>query len=95
MSLKPYSGFSVNVKNKLAVITFSRPERKNAFNYDVYTGLAEVLNEISSRDDVTITALTGKGDFYSSGNDLQDVMKRAGASGDPNAAVKASLVAVQ
>lgn len=91
MSTKQYSGFSLTVKDKLAIITFTRPEKKNAFNSDVYTGLTEVLNEISSRDDVTVTALTGKGDFYSSGNDLGDVMKRASSADNPQTEVKKSL----
>jgi enoyl-CoA hydratase/carnithine racemase len=35
-----------------------------------YTGLTRLLKEAAGDDRVVITALTGVGDFYSSGNDL-------------------------
>jgi enoyl-CoA hydratase/carnithine racemase len=38
----------------------------------MYDGLARLLNEAAMDDRVVITALTGAGDFYSSGNDISN-----------------------
>lgn len=41
----------------------------------MYDGLARLLNEAAVDDRIVITALTGAGDFYSSGNDLTNATK--------------------
>jgi enoyl-CoA hydratase/carnithine racemase len=40
----------------------------------MYRGLTRLLNETAVDDRVVITALTGTGDFYSSGNDLSNAL---------------------
>jgi len=48
----------------------------------MYDGLARLLNKAASDDRVVITALTGAGDCYSSGNDISDALQRfAGGDG--------------
>jgi enoyl-CoA hydratase/carnithine racemase len=41
----------------------------------IYNGLTRLLKEAAGDDRVVITALTGVGDFYSSGNDLTEVLE--------------------
>jgi enoyl-CoA hydratase/carnithine racemase len=41
----------------------------------MYSGLPRLLKEAAGDDRVVITALTGAGDFYSSGNDLSKALK--------------------
>jgi Enoyl-CoA hydratase/carnithine racemase len=41
----------------------------------MYDGLTRLLNEAAVDDRVVITALTGAGDVYSSGNDMSDALK--------------------
>jgi enoyl-CoA hydratase/carnithine racemase len=53
----------------------------------MYDGLTRLLNEAAVDDRVVITALTGAGDFYSSGNDMLDAHK-SNADGDLSANVK-------
>jgi len=41
----------------------------------MYDGLTRLLNEAAVDDRVVITALTGAGDCYSSGNDMSDSLQ--------------------
>lgn len=70
MSKMPCKEVLVDKRSKLAVITLNRPEKKNAISREMYAELTRVLNEISDDDSISITVLTGNGDFYSSGTDL-------------------------
>jgi enoyl-CoA hydratase/carnithine racemase len=43
----------------------------------MYDGLIRLLNEAAVDDRVVITALTGAGDYYSSGNDISNALQRS------------------
>ncbi|KAK6630754.1 hypothetical protein RUM44_002923 [Polyplax serrata] len=62
----------INIKDKLAVITLCDPSKKNAINGAMYKGITKALETISEDDDVSITVITGTGDYYSSGTNLKD-----------------------
>jgi peroxisomal 3,2-trans-enoyl-CoA isomerase len=51
--------------DRIAIITFNRPEKLNALNADLYYLLGERLREIEKRDDIFITILTGTGRYFS------------------------------
>ncbi|KAI9934059.1 hypothetical protein ASPWEDRAFT_168336 [Aspergillus wentii DTO 134E9] len=57
--------------DRIAVITLNRPEKLNALNQDLYYLLGERLREVETRDDITITVITGKGRFFSAGADVR------------------------
>ena len=50
-------------------IMLNRPAKKNALTILMYQEIMRAL-EAASKDDSTVTVLTGNGDYYSSGNDL-------------------------
>lgn len=52
------------------IATFNRPERKNAFNQGTYSDVTNLLRFATEDDRIRVVILTGKGDYYSSGNDL-------------------------
>jgi enoyl-CoA hydratase/carnithine racemase len=56
----------------------------------MYNGLTKLLKEAAGDDRVVITALTGAGDFYSSGNDLLNSLE-AFSSADHAKTIKQSL----
>lgn len=62
----------VEVNNNLAVITLCRPEKKNAINSTMYENITIALDKLSENKEVAITVITGTGDYYCSGTDLQD-----------------------
>ncbi len=56
----------------VAVVTLNRPERMNAMAFDVMIPLAETFAELSRDNDVRVVVLTGAGDGFCSGADLED-----------------------
>jgi enoyl-CoA hydratase len=55
----------------VAIITINRPEAKNAVNLAVSAGVAEAIDELESRADLTVGILTGAGGTFSAGMDLK------------------------
>lgn len=64
------------------VITFARPEKRNAFNYDMYHKVAAALRA-AAKADVRVVVLTGTGTAFTAGQDLAEMQAiaegRAGA----------------
>lgn len=53
-----------------AIITYNRPKKLNAMTGPHYYRLSCLLREVATRDDITITVLTGSGRFFSAGADV-------------------------
>ncbi len=53
-------------------ITLNRPERMNAMAFDVMVPLREALEKVSFDNDTRVVILTGAGDGFCSGADLDD-----------------------
>ncbi|NXG71449.1 ECI2 isomerase, partial [Baryphthengus martii] len=66
-----YETLIVTTKNNITKIMFNRPDRKNAINHKMYREITKALEE-AGKDDSTIAVITGNGDYYSSGNDLNN-----------------------
>ena len=56
----------------VAVISFNRPERLNAWSADIGAGLMQCLEEAAADDEVRGVVLTGKGRAFSAGADLKN-----------------------
>lgn len=54
----------------LRIIAFDNPSKKNALNIATYIGLAEAINSAATDDSVKVLALTGTGEYFSSGNEI-------------------------
>lgn len=80
-----YENLDVTLRKGLLIITINRPNKKNALSKKMYEGITQILDYASHNEEVTIVALTGAGDYYSSGNDLSGYSAYA----DENAAVNA------
>jgi len=68
-------------KNKITTIKMQRPHRKNALTFPMYRGITKGLNDASKDDSTKIVVITGSGDYFSSGNDLNNYMN-IGQGGD-------------
>lgn len=82
------SGIDVEVRDKVLSITFDNPKKFNSIDRNGYRALGLVLREVVKDDNVTIVVITGKGNFFTSGNDLSQAMD--GAS-DIEAHIKESV----
>lgn len=57
-------------------IAINRPEKKNALTAEMYTALAEAVEQAETDPAVRVLLLYGKGDAFTAGNDLQDFMQK-------------------
>ena len=57
---------------QVALITLNRPERMNAMAFDVMIPLRDAIEEVSHDNDVRVVVLTGAGDGFCSGADLEN-----------------------
>ena len=71
------SSILFNIKDNIAVITFNRPDKYNAFNREMALELQEKLDECKTSKDIRAVYITGEGKAFCSGQDLDEVV-------DPN-----------
>ncbi|KAI8126232.1 hypothetical protein FF38_05496 [Lucilia cuprina] len=65
-----YKQLHVEKQDKLVVVKFNNPKKKNCVNRVAYGEIARVLQEAGQDDSTTLVVFTGVGDFYTAGNDL-------------------------
>ena len=59
-----------SVENQTGIITLNRPERRNAMNQALITGLYNALEEVTGNDTIRCAIITGNGPSFCSGIDL-------------------------
>ncbi|KAI7792384.1 enoyl-CoA delta isomerase 2, mitochondrial isoform X1 [Triplophysa rosa] len=70
-SAKVFQTLLVSTEDNITAIRLNRPEKKNAITVEMYNELIEAL-DLAGKDDSVITVMTGSGDYYCSGNDLNN-----------------------
>jgi enoyl-CoA hydratase len=90
----------VEESDGVAVITINRPKARNAINGAVARGVAEVLDALDARPEISVYVLTGAGGTFSAGMDLKGfltgdlpVVKGRGFGGLTEAPPKKPVVA--
>lgn len=68
------------VEGNVGIITFNRPERRNALSNGIYTGFAKVLPVMATDPEVRVVMLTGNGGAFCAGGDVKG-MNEANQSG--------------
>jgi enoyl-CoA hydratase/carnithine racemase len=61
-------------EDRVATITFTRPERLNALTFEVYADLRDLLAELPHREDVRALIVTGRGRGFCSGGDVHEII---------------------
>jgi enoyl-CoA hydratase/carnithine racemase len=74
--------FVVATEDRVRWITFDRPEKKNAFTSTMYYRLADEINAAAEDPAVRVVVLTGVGDAFTSGNDINDFLRTSEIEGD-------------
>lgn len=72
-----YENILYEVEDRLATITFNRPERRNAINWDMSAEISQALKAAEVDTDVSVIILKGAGECFSSGYDLGPSMGKA------------------
>ena len=65
-----YTTVKYEKQNRVARVTFNRPEIHNAFNATVIAEMRQVFSEIEKDDDIRVVVLTGAGKSFCAGADL-------------------------
>ncbi|WP_324699245.1 p-hydroxycinnamoyl CoA hydratase/lyase [Novosphingobium aerophilum] len=66
---------SYTIENRVAWVSFSRPEKRNCMSPRLNRRMGEVLRELEFRDDVGVLVLTGEGTSWSAGMDLKEYFR--------------------
>lgn len=69
------------MRNGVGTITLNRPERRNALSDAMVSGLAELLAAMESSDEVGTIVLTGAGNAFCAGGDVQGFDEQGGEGG--------------
>src|SRR3546814_15885815 len=60
----------VDIEDRIAIVTLSRPEKHNAFNQPMRIELADALEKLTSTPEVQAIVITGHGKHFSVGGDI-------------------------
>ncbi len=85
---------TVAVQDRIARITLSRPELRNAFNDEVIQELKAAFEAVGARDDVRAVVLAAVGPAFCAGADLNWMRRMADYTRDENVADAGQLAAM-
>ncbi len=72
-----------DINQHIATLTFNQPEKRNAYSPEMAVKLTQYLRECDRNPDVRVVIITGAGDAFCVGLDLNDVRER-GDSNEPD-----------
>jgi enoyl-CoA hydratase/carnithine racemase len=71
----------ITIRDRVQIIRFTRPDKKNALKSDMYTAITEALIKGDASSSVVAHVFVGSGGVFSAGNDIAEFIARAtGAS---------------
>jgi len=82
------------VADGIATVTMNRPDKRNAMNGAMLTGLREAFEALDERRDVRVVVVRGAGPAFCAGMDLREMESRGGTR-DPEGDVVAVLQRVE
>jgi methylglutaconyl-CoA hydratase len=68
--MPPYKTIGCDVEDRVARVTFNRPEVHNAFNDTMIHELSEVFDDLNENDEVRVVVVSGAGKSFCAGADL-------------------------
>ncbi len=88
------AALTIAVQHRIARITLSRPEVRNAFNDEVIQELKTAFESVGARDDVRAVVLAAEGPAFCAGADLNWMRRMADYTRDENLADAGQLAAM-
>lgn len=70
-----------SVENRIAWVSFNRPEKRNAMSPALNRQMMRVLDDLEFRDDVGVLVLTGEGTAWTAGMDLKEYFRETEVGG--------------
>jgi enoyl-CoA hydratase/carnithine racemase len=75
MTIPPFETITLDIANKVAVLTLNRPERMNAFTNQMMLDVCAAFDYTDADDDVRAVIVTGAGRAFCAGADLSEGAK--------------------
>ena len=69
---KSYKRITVNVDNKIGVLSFNRPEQLNAMNREMMDEIISGIEVINQHEEVRVGVITGAGRAFMAGADIKE-----------------------
>ena len=89
----PTDTLLIEVVDRVGVIRFNRPDRRNALHDDMYAPIIEAIEAFAEAPDVGCVVLTGVGTAFCSGGDVRDGSGRRTDGTRPSDAERAANLA--
>ena len=67
-----YKNITVNIKNKIAVLSFNRPDQLNAMNREMMDEIIGAIEEINANNEVHVAIIRGEGRAFMAGADIKE-----------------------
>ena len=67
---------SLSIKDRVAFVTLSRPEKQNALSLEMFVALDKTIKQLRRDRTLVAVVLQGSGDHFCAGLDVKSVMKR-------------------
>lgn len=67
-----YKTILVDIKDKVGMITFNRPELSNAFSVETYEEVRNAIQELDKNENVGALVITGASKNFSAGGDIKE-----------------------
>ena len=87
-----FSFITYEVKNRIATVTLNRPEKRNALNGAMVAELQQAFKQAGDDDAVKVILLTGAGDAFCAGADLEYLQQLQQNTFDENLADSRALM---
>jgi enoyl-CoA hydratase/carnithine racemase len=75
MSTPQFETITLEIENKVAVLTLNRPDRMNAFTGQMMLDVCAAFDHTDANDDVSVVIVTGAGRAFCAGADLSEGAK--------------------
>lgn len=63
----------LEISNKIALVTISRPQSMNALNSDFFIEMDEMLSQVSANNEIRAMVITGEGKAFVAGADIAEM----------------------
>ncbi len=81
MSVHDFPTVALRIDGRRAFVELNRPAKRNCMSPELHEDMHRVLDAIAAADDVRVLVLTGRGDSFCAGMDLEEFL--LGAIDDP------------
>jgi enoyl-CoA hydratase len=92
--------FKVEIANKIAQVSFNRPEKANALHMDAWIEMKSIFESLSQSPEVRVIILSGEGEHFCAGIDLELLMslgkfQEIACAGKRNEKVRGLILSLQ